>query len=104
MEIAQLSSDFGFIFALGLVSFIVRIWWPAGWIFQLLNVPVGYLPQYISFYILGIIAYRHNWFSELTPKMGTHLVADCSTCYFHLRMPGISLDDASFGCSRKPTD
>jgi glucan biosynthesis protein C len=47
---------FVFIFVLGLVSFIVRIWWPAGWIFQLLNVPVGYLPQYISFYILGLIA------------------------------------------------
>jgi len=61
---------FGFIFALGLVTFIVRIWWPAGWIFQLLNVPVGYLPQYISFFILGIIAYRSNWFFELTPKMG----------------------------------
>ena len=61
---------FGFIFALGLVTFVVRIWWPAGWIFQLLNVPVGYLPQYISLYILGLIAYRSNWFFELTPKMG----------------------------------
>jgi glucan biosynthesis protein C len=59
-----------FIFALGLVTFVVRIWWPAGWIFQLLNVPVGYLPQYISLYILGLIAYRRNWFFELTPKMG----------------------------------
>jgi len=49
---------FCFIFVLGLVSFVVRIWWPADWIFQLLNVPVGYLPQYISFYILGIIVYR----------------------------------------------
>ncbi len=61
---------FGFIFALGLVTFVVRIWWPAGWIFQLLNVPVGYLPQYISFFILGIIAYLSNWFFKLTPKMG----------------------------------
>jgi glucan biosynthesis protein C len=61
---------FGFIFALGLVTFVVRIWWPAGWIFQLLNVPVGYLPQYISLYILGLIASRRNWFFELTPKMG----------------------------------
>jgi glucans biosynthesis protein C len=61
---------FGFIFALGLVTFVVRIWWPAGSIFLLLNVPVGYLPQYISFYILGLIAYRRNWFLELTPKMG----------------------------------
>jgi len=59
-----------FIFALGLVTFVVRIWWPAGWIFLPLNVPVGYLPQYISLYILGLIAYRRNWFFELTPKMG----------------------------------
>ena len=75
---------FGFIFALGLVSFIVRIWWPAGWIFQLLNVPVGYLPQYISFYILGLIAYRRNWFSELTPKMGRDwsLIALLATLIF----------------------
>src|SRR6266516_4495163 len=43
---------FGFIFALGLVTFVVRIWWPAGWIFLPLNVPVGYLPQYMSLYIL----------------------------------------------------
>ena len=61
---------FGFIFVLGLVTFIVRIWWPAGWIFLPLNVPVGYLPQYISLYILGLLAYRHNWFFELTSKMG----------------------------------
>ena len=61
---------FGFIFALGLVTFVVRIWWPAGWIFLPLNVPVGYLPQYISLYILGLIAYRRNWFFELTSKMG----------------------------------
>lgn len=61
---------FGFIFALGLVTFVVRIWWPAGSIFLLLNVPVGYLPQYISLYILGLIAYRRNWFCEFTPKMG----------------------------------
>ena len=61
---------FSFIFTLGLVTFVVRIWWPAGWVFPLLNVPVGYLPQYISLYILGLLAYRYNWFVELTPKMG----------------------------------
>ena len=75
---------FGFIFALGLVTFVVRIWWPAGSIFQLLNVPVGYLPQYISFYILGIIAFRRTWFSELTPKMGRDwsLIALLATLIF----------------------
>ena len=75
---------FGFIFALGLVTFVVRIWLPAGSTFQLLNVPVGYLPQYISFYILGLIAYRRNWFFELTPKMGRDwsLIALIATIIF----------------------
>jgi glucans biosynthesis protein C len=75
---------FAFIFALGLVTFVVRIWWPAGWIFQLLNVPVGYLPQYINLYILGLIAYRRNWFSELTSRMGRDwsLIALLTTLIF----------------------
>jgi len=73
-----------FIFALGLVSFVVRIWGPAGWIFQPLNVPVGYLPQYISLYILGLIAYRRNWFFELSPRMGRDwlLIALLATLIF----------------------
>jgi glucans biosynthesis protein C len=58
-----------FIVALGLVTFVVRLWWPAGWIFLPLNVPVGYLPQYISLYILGLIAYRRYWFFQLSPRM-----------------------------------
>ena len=48
----------------------MRIRWPAGSTFQPLNVPAGYLPQYISLYILGLIAYRRNWFFELTPEKG----------------------------------
>ena len=61
---------FGFILALGLVSFVVRIWWPAGWVLQPFNLPAGYLPQYVSLYVLGIVAYRRNWFFKLTPRMG----------------------------------
>ena len=59
---------YGFIFALALVSFVVRIWWSA--FSRPFNLPVGYFPQYISFYILGLIAYRRNWFFALTPRMG----------------------------------
>ncbi len=60
----------GFIFALGLVTFVVRIWWPAGWVFQLLpGLKVGYLPQYLSLYILGLVAYRRDWFFTLTSRM-----------------------------------
>jgi glucans biosynthesis protein C len=59
-----------FIFTLGLVTYVVRIWWPMGWVFQPISgLSVGYLPQYISFFILGALAYRRDWFTALTPKM-----------------------------------
>jgi acyltransferase-like protein len=61
---------YGFILALGLVTFVFRIWLPMFSRFQLLNLPVGYLPQYLSLYILGLIAYRRNWFFEISPRMG----------------------------------
>ena len=60
----------GFILALGLASFVVRIWWPVSLVFQPLNLSVGYLPQYLSFYILGLVVARRNWFFALTPRMG----------------------------------
>ena len=61
---------YGFIFTLGLLSFVVHIWWPRGWVLQPLSLEVAELPQYSSLYILGLIAYRRNWFAELTPRMG----------------------------------
>jgi glucan biosynthesis protein C len=61
---------FGFIFALGLVTFVVRLWWSVGFQPRPFNVPLGYLPQYISLYVLGIVAHRRNWFFKLTPRMG----------------------------------
>ena len=61
---------FGFILGLGLLSFVVRICWPQYWILQPFNLPAGYLLQYASFYILGIVASRRNWLFTLTPRMG----------------------------------
>jgi glucans biosynthesis protein C len=60
----------GFIFALGLVTFVVRIWWPMSWEFPPLpGLKIGYLPQYLSLYLLGLIASRRNWFFTLTSRM-----------------------------------
>jgi glucans biosynthesis protein C len=75
---------FGFIFGLGLVTFVVRLWWPAGFTPRLFNVPVGYLPQYISLYVLGILASRRNWFFTLTSRMARNwpLIAGLSTLIF----------------------
>jgi glucan biosynthesis protein C len=75
----------GFICALGLLTFVVRIWWPAGWVFQLLpGLKVGYLPQYGSLYILGLVASRRNWFFTLTPRMARDwsLIALLATLIF----------------------
>jgi glucans biosynthesis protein C len=75
----------GFICALGLVTFVVRIWWPAGWVFQLLpGLKVGYLPQYLSLYMLGLVAYRRNWFFKLTSRMARNwsLIALLATLIF----------------------
>lgn len=55
---------------LGLVTFIVRIWLPIGWSFRLLGLPFPYFPQYISLFVIGIIAYRRNWLSEISESMG----------------------------------
>jgi len=61
-----------FVLALGVVTFIVRIWLPIGWNFDLLNLQLPFFPQYIALFILGLMAYRRNWFigiSEATGKL-----------------------------------
>jgi hypothetical protein len=72
---------FGFILGLGLLSFVVRLWWAAGFQPRPFNVPLGYLPQYVILYILGMVAHRRNWFFTLTPRIGRDwlLIAGLST-------------------------
>lgn len=58
-----------FILALALLSYLMRVIVPLGqsvWQFPTL----AYLPQYLSFYVLGIIAYRRDWFRSLSGTMG----------------------------------
>jgi surface polysaccharide O-acyltransferase-like enzyme len=58
-----------FILALALVSYLVRIVVPMGK--DVLGFPtLSYLPQYLSLFVLGIIASRHNWFRTLPSSMG----------------------------------
>jgi surface polysaccharide O-acyltransferase-like enzyme len=55
-----------FALAVGLVTFIVRIWLPVGWWFAPLNFQFPHFPQYISLFILGTIAYRRGWLSAIS--------------------------------------
>jgi glucan biosynthesis protein C len=58
-----------FVLALALASYGLRIYIPLGK--SILHFPtLAYLPQYLSFFILGTVAYRRDWLRKLPGKMG----------------------------------
>ncbi|MEO5980047.1 MAG: acyltransferase [Chryseolinea sp.] len=59
-----------FVFAtlLGLISFVVRIVYPIGWTLQPLGFQIAHFTQYIALFTAGIMCYRRNWLSGLTPE------------------------------------
>jgi glucan biosynthesis protein C len=60
-----------FILALALTTFALRLWVPIGWSLPILGFPTpAHLPQYISFFILGIVAYRRSWLLSIPDSMG----------------------------------
>ncbi|KCZ71499.1 hypothetical protein ANME2D_02230 [Candidatus Methanoperedens nitroreducens] len=59
-----------FALILGIVTFIVRIWLPSNWNFKLLNLQIAFFPQYIAMFIVGLIAYRGNWFLRISRETG----------------------------------
>jgi surface polysaccharide O-acyltransferase-like enzyme len=56
------------IFALvvGLITFVVRIWLPVGWLFAPLGFQFPHFPQYIAFFVVGTIAYQRGWLSAVS--------------------------------------
>ena len=60
-----------FILALALASYVMRIVVPIGVSIPIFGFPtLAYLPQYLSFFILGIMAFRRNWFQTIPGSMG----------------------------------
>ena len=59
-----------FAIGLGLVTFIVRIWFPVGWEWMLLHWQFSHFSQYIAMFIIGLVAYRRGWFDGLTESQG----------------------------------
>jgi hypothetical protein len=55
-----------FALGLGVLTFVVRLWMPVGAEVPLLNWQLSHFSQYIALYILGMIAYRRNWFETLS--------------------------------------
>lgn len=60
-----------FILMLALASYLMRIVVPIGMSIPILSFPtLSYLPQYLSFFILGTVAFRRNWFQTIPGSMG----------------------------------
>ncbi len=60
--ISQLKAAKIILFALGLgaITFLVRLVFPVGWVLQPLGFQLGHFPQYISMFVIGILARRGN--------------------------------------------
>ena len=64
-----------FTLALALVTYLLRFVIPLGR--EILDFPtLGYLPQYLSFFIIGIVAYRRDWFRTIPGSMGVRRICD----------------------------
>lgn len=61
---------FFFALGLGVVSYLVRIFFPVGWVLKPVGFQLGHFPQYIALFSLGIIASRNNWLAQLNPVRG----------------------------------
>jgi glucan biosynthesis protein C len=59
-----------FALILGLVTFLVRIWFPVGWNLEPVHWQLAHFAQYIALYAVGIVAYRRNWFAGLRDGQG----------------------------------
>jgi glucan biosynthesis protein C len=55
-----------FALLLGLATFVVRIWAPMGWWWEPLHQEPAHFPQYIGFFVVGLVAYRHSWFTRIS--------------------------------------
>lgn len=69
-----------FAFALGVLSFLVRIVFPVGWVLEPIGFQLGHFPQYIALFIIGLLAAKNNWFEMLTEKTGRQLKRSAWAC------------------------
>ena len=86
---------FGYLVLLGLVTAIVRIYWPQDrWvmIFGVVPSEIGHLPQYVSLFLLGIVAGRGRWFSEI-PRRTCYIWFWIGTVLYFSAVPLVAIED-----------
>jgi surface polysaccharide O-acyltransferase-like enzyme len=65
---------------LGIVSFLVRIVFPVGWVLKPLGFQLGHFTQYIALFVIGLLAYRNQWFDGLSERTGKRLKLSAWLC------------------------
>jgi surface polysaccharide O-acyltransferase-like enzyme len=59
-----------FAVGIGVISFLVRIIFPVGWVLKPLGFQFGHFTQYISLFVLGIVASKNDWLNRLEYRTG----------------------------------
>ncbi len=88
-----------FILVLALTSYLIRIVIPIGE-FVAGFPTLSYLPQYVSFFIIGIVAVRHNWLRNVPKSMGRAgfaLVLVATIIVFPIAISGGATNVAGYG-------
>lgn len=61
-----------FALALGLISYVVRIFFPVGWVLHPVGFQFAHFTQYIALFIAGIMASRNQWLNQIGHKKIKH--------------------------------
>jgi len=56
--------------AVGIISFLVRIVFPIGWILNPVGFQLAYFSQYVALFLLGLVAYKNKWLETFTYQKG----------------------------------
>jgi len=59
-----------FALAIGVVSFLVRLVFPLGWVLKPVGFQLAYFPQYIALFSAGILAAKYKWLDSIGDKQG----------------------------------
>jgi len=57
----------------GVISFLVRLVFPVGWVLHPVGFQPGHFSQYIALFILGLIASKNDWLNTISDKTGKQL-------------------------------
>ncbi|KOP38161.1 acyltransferase [Flavobacterium sp. WLB] len=68
VEVPKTCTILWFAVLLGIISFLVRIIFPVGWVLEPVGFQLGHFPQYIALFIVGLLAAKNNWFDKLSDK------------------------------------